>query len=268
MQHLLSLTKSLDKLRFSLPNLLPASGLENLNRWHTPSALLYLYQEFFPENWYASSSSLYPQEPDIHSPRELEFINNVNQQLFPLDEWDLELANSQEQYLDRIPVPALGIDWAYCLSNEEMSLDELEVPLQLLLPLTDCGNYACISLGANQWYTDVWEINLQQLPSRSCIDENLLNSLCAVYGEPITFLLEVLNVLDYNTNNPLLDFSHETEEAKWFDWNPENLRTLAQAYQEVPPILERVFALFEWLETDNSNFHQILQIWNNSVRKF
>lgn len=266
MQHLLSVTAASEFLRLVVPIYHPKAAAEYLEPLANTAALLHLYQHFFPDNWRCSTASIYSSSREEHSPREMEFLELVNDCLFEI-EWHIQFSDEQERLM-QIPVLPCGIDWGAWLENE--SLDSLEPGEQLLLLLSDNGRFYVESLANNEgleWYQDAFGIKLKNLAQPEAVNYELLKRLCNEAGEPLTALPETINMLNYNTGNPFLDASNEMGNTEWMDWSVENVVTLAKAWIEKDAVQKRVYGLRCWVEKEScKNFKKVIKLWNCAAK--
>lgn len=127
MQHFLSVTAASQFLRLAVPMYYPKRAAEYLEPIVNTATLLYLYQHFFPDDWRCSTASIYSNSRQEHSPREMEFLELVNERLFEI-EWHIQFSDEQERLM-QIPVLPCGMDWGAWIENE--GLDSLEPGEQL-----------------------------------------------------------------------------------------------------------------------------------------
>lgn len=90
---ILSVSQAIGALRHSDPVTKPIEAIEFLPQTLNTVQILNLYQHFFPTEFATSTSSIYSDSPDLHSPRELEFFIRLNEtELIPISPWQLEIA--------------------------------------------------------------------------------------------------------------------------------------------------------------------------------
>lgn len=224
--------------------------------------LLALYQQFFPNEFASSRASLYPNpQTEGHSDREIEFLERVNQHLFPIHEWVLETA--YEERISTIPVIGVGVDL-----NDEEGLEYLRPGWQILLPMSADGRYVLESLEAGEWYESEFGISFLSIVTPDAVDEKRLRKQCRQAGEPIKYLPLTLKVIDHCTGNIWLD----AYDGDYFDyshthlvWSSRSINYLTRQWQQKESITSRTDELIDWLEEDlRTHFQQLLVLWNQS----
>lgn len=240
--------------------------------------LLFLYSYYFLQQYSQSRASVYPnleenEEWSKYTDRELEFLQLVNDNLFPLGYLDY-LLEEQMYFIEpsRILVTPLGMGQ---LENYEMSYCDLAIGDRALLPMSILGRE-----NLEHWhnhlgedcYSEWFDAEFPSIPTMNEIDHpNNINyqkfrRLCFKAGAPVCYLPLTLKLLDQNTNNIWLD-----EDGGWtqgmdgttLDWSIENIDYLYREYLKARRILDAVGYLIDWLENDlTTNFLYIVRIWN------
>ncbi len=255
-----------------------SNAVEYLEQRELRYQLLFLYSHFFPRQYARSEASVYPclEEEDgllRYTEREIEFLQLVHRDLFPLNYLDYLLEERVDFIEPRsILVTPLGMGQ---LEDYEMSYCDLALGDKILLPMSTIGrenlehwqNY----LGEN-CYGEWFKAELSSPPIMAeiahphSIDLKQLRRMCFQNRKPLCYLPLTLRLLDLNTRNIWLD-----EEGGWLqgrsgttlDWSFENVIYLHREYLKAQRILDAAGSLINWLETDlNTNFQSILQIWN------
>ncbi|MDJ0596726.1 MAG: hypothetical protein QNJ72_43320 [Pleurocapsa sp. MO_226.B13] len=240
--------------------------------------LLFLYSYYFPQQYSQSRASVYPnleenEEWLKYTERELEFLQLVNDNLFPLGYLDY-LLEEQMYFIEpsRILVTPLGMGQ---LEDYEMSYCDLAIGDRALLPMSILGRE-----NLEHWqnhlgedcYSEWFDAEFPSMPPMNEIAHpNNINykkfrRLCFKAGAPVCYLPITLKLLEQNTNNIWLD-----EDGGWtqgrsgttLDWSIENIDYLHREYLKARRILDAVGYLIDWLENDlTTNFLYIVRIWN------
>ena len=240
--------------------------------------LLFLYSYYFPQQYSQSRASVYPnleenEEWSKYTDRELEFLQLINDNLFPLGYLDY-LLEEQMYFIEpsRILVTPLGMGQ---LEDYEMSYCDLAIGDKALLPMSILGRenleHWQNHLGEdcyNEWFDAEFPSMppMNEIAHPNNINYKKLRRLCFKAGSPVCYLPLTLNLLDQNTNNIWLD-----EDGGWtqgmegttINWSIENIDYLHREYLKAQRILDAVGFLIDWLENDlTTNFLYIVKIWN------
>ena len=240
--------------------------------------LLFLYSYYFPQQYSQSKASVYPnleenEECSKYTDRELEFLQLINDNLFPLGYLDY-LLEEQMYFIEpsRILVTPLGMGQ---LEDYEMSYCDLAIGDKALLPMSILGRenleHWQNHLGEdcyNEWFDAEFPSMppMNEIAHPNNINYKKLRRLCFKAGSPVCYLPLTLNLLDQNTNNIWLD-----EDGGWtqgmegttINWSIENIDYLHREYLKARRILDAVGSLIDWLENDlTTNFLYIVRIWN------
>ena len=240
--------------------------------------LLFLYSYYFPKQFSQSTALIY-LDPKIdeewlkYTERELEFLQLVNDNLFPLGYLDY-LLEEQMYFIEpsRILVTPLGMGQ---LEDYEMSYCDLAIGDKALLPMSILGRenleHWQNHLGEdcyNEWFDAEFPSMppMNEIAHPNNINYKKLRRLCFKAGAPVCYLPITLKLLEQNTNNIWLD-----EDGGWtqgmegttLDWSIENIDYLHREYLKARRILDAVGYLIDWLENDlTTNFLYIVRIWN------
>ncbi|MEM9510835.1 MAG: hypothetical protein AAGA16_24725 [Cyanobacteria bacterium P01_E01_bin.35] len=258
------------------------SGINNAIKYLEQRALRYqllsLYSYYFPQQYSQSRASVYPDPEEDrewlkYTERELEFLQLINDNLFPLGYLDY-LLEEQMYFIEpsRILVTPLGMGQ---LEDYEMSYCDLAIGDKAFLPMSILGrenlehwqNYLAEDC-YNEWFDAEFPSmpKMNEIAHPNGINYKKLRSLCSKAGLPVCYLPLTLKLLDQNTNNVWLD-----EDGGWtqgmegttFDWSTANVNYLHREYLKARKILDAVGFLIDWLENDlTTNFLYIVKIWN------
>ena len=263
------------------------SGIDNAVEYLEQRALRYqllsLYSYYFPEQYNQSNASTYPNLKDDeqwlkYTEREIEFLQLVNDSLFPLGYLDY-LIEEQTYFIEpnSILVTPLGMGQ---LEDYEMSYCDLAMGDKALLPMSTLGRE-----NLEHWqnhlgedcYSEWFIAEFSSMPTMSeiahpnSINYCQLRHLCFEAGTPVCYLPITLKLLEQNTNNIWLD-----EDGGWsqgisgttLDWSIENVNYLHREYLKAQRILDVVGSLIDWLESDlTTNFQYIVKIWNQCTSR-
>ncbi len=260
---LLNAPEAIHRLRQVKNILTPDEAVEYLENRFNTYRLLALYQHFFPDEFANSTAipyqdNLNSESEDNHSPREIEFLYLISENLFPLSEYQLECAH--EERLHQIPLIPMGCDW---IGHED--IESLRTGWQILLPLSTEGRYWFELMEGKEWYEDELGVSWSEITHPDKIDMALLKKLSSRAANPLKFFPKALQLLNYESNNIWLDTSAANELQDSFPWTVENINLLKSEWQNAKVILDQVYDLIEWLEQDLKNhFELILAVWNTS----
>lgn len=178
-------TEAIYRLRTYEPHLALSrlQALELLEDRLTTYRLLALYQTFFPDQFAASTRSIYPVG-ERHSDREVEFLQLLAKHCFPVSFWTIEQA--YESRIEAIPVLDMGIDW-----HQEDALELLKDEWKILIPLTLEGRYWFESVDHDcvEWYEAEFGISFDRIRHPDQVPPKLLRQRCMKAGSPLSFCL-------------------------------------------------------------------------------
>lgn len=254
------------------------NAVEYLEQRELRYQLLSLYSHFFPHQYSQSKAAVYPgldKDDDLlqYTEREIEFLQLVHRDLFPLNYLDY-LLEEQVYFIDprSILVTPLGMGQ---LEDYEMSYCDLALGDKILLPMSTIGRE-----NLEHWqnhlgedcYSEWFDGELSSPPTMAeiahpdLVDFKRLRRMCFQAKKPLCYLPFTLRLLDLNTRNIWLD-----EEGGWLqgmegttlDWSKENVNYLHREYLKAQRILDAAGSLINWLEADlNTNFQSVLRLWN------
>ncbi|MEG4301704.1 hypothetical protein [Microcoleus sp. D3_18a_C4] len=258
---ILSVSQAIAGLRHSYPVTKPIEAIEFLQQTLNSIQILNLYQHFFPTEFTTSTSSIYSDSPDIHSPRELEFFSRLDEtELIPISPWQLEIA--QEERLDELLIEPWGLDW---LSYEDYDIESLAPEWQILLPLTSKGLDWLTENDAQDWYEEEFNVLFSHVLPPDSINYLQFQELCSLADFPIKLVPIVLSFLNYSTGNIWLDGCAQ-DEYQFREWTVENLISLSAQWQSAKEVITQAQQVIDWLATDRPRrFQQILELWNKST---
>lgn len=227
---------------------------------------LKLYQHYFPVEFAASNTSLFPVSGShdtsegawVYSPREVEFFYLVNERLFPLDldtmfEYDLDegirsdmihleysghgFAVEDNDYTD------YGLGWQLVASIFSYFASSLETPD------TPAGR--------------AYERLLAKLDHSRPVDSDVLKELCWAEGAApeLTYLPLARDVLNHNTDNCFIDpdYTYPVEDAMWSE-GEEIIDFLTEAHKKAHRIWDDCEILMEWIEKSPKNYRKVIEV--------
>ena len=187
-----------------------SNAVEYLEQRELRYQLLSLYSHFFPQQYAQSEASVYPEldEEDgflRYTEREIEFLQLVHRDLFPLNYLDY-LLEERVYFIEprSILVTPLGMGQ---LEDYEMSYYDLALGDKILLPMTSIGRE-----NLENWqnhlgeycYGEWFEAEIFSPPTMAeiahpdSIDFKKLRHLCFQNRKPICYLPLTLRLLDLN----------------------------------------------------------------------
>jgi hypothetical protein len=250
---------------FRLP-VTPHVALDMLRATLEPYQLLALYKHYFPTEYAKSKARLFVQDKEVYSPGEYEFFALVNECLFPLAYWFMdmteadfaEMGDGDPERESNIPVWPIGYD------PEENYFGELSLGLRFVLALSGMDRP-----GKGDDYgfepelvEDMWELPMA--------DGNLIQELlrrCEEIPEPLKSLPQAIAYVWKETGNPWLDAYEDTALGPTIqqDWSREGVDWLLEHFDAATGIKRRVEALFEWLEESFENRCEALLLYSDCV---
>ncbi|MBW4632976.1 MAG: hypothetical protein KME30_14065 [Iphinoe sp. HA4291-MV1] len=220
--------------------------LENLSQ---KANLLGLYQKLFPEQWSESTTLLnrktYPN--CIYSDREIEFLQLVNSNLFPIE--FIDEIEAYKEYENLVILPQ-RLEWW----ND--NFEDLEISEKFLLSVMGNG------YSLKDWQEE-FGFEPKCLTNDEDIDLQKLVKICNKLKSPIKYLVTSLMILDYSTGNIWLDTTYET--GYWWEWSEENIILLAEQWQEAIIMLKHFQELTDWIEASVTNRKKLVRIWNQAA---
>ena len=269
------------KLRQYKPITSPIQAISYLEERLLTYQLDIIYQHFFPAEFAQSTASEYPddlKDPKAYSPKEMELLDLINENLFPINTW---YHNQSNQRLYAIPLIAEGIDW----EAEEFDPMYLSLGWQALSALClegrrwiegydyDLDGEDSGELAENaDCYFSVTGAAFNSIASPEKVNKNRFKKLCAKAKHPFNLLPLAIELMEHKSGNIWLDLYFSgldyDERASGLLWTVENVQLLATAYQECTEIWQKINQLIDWLESDiEPNFQEVLKLWNRSSRR-
>ncbi|MDJ0706532.1 MAG: hypothetical protein QNJ46_24945 [Leptolyngbyaceae cyanobacterium MO_188.B28] len=243
----------------------PAQCLEFLSVRRIRYQVLHSYQTLFPSAFAASQSNPYPEQDDLPSDREVEFMRRIDQTLFPLSwmDWD----DCYEHLLSGPLVEPHGIDWW------ETSLDEFRGGWQLLMAFSESIHdiWSGYEETLITYLQAAFNLSLGHMTPFERIDMIALQQLFKPQPIPIRYLPLALQVIEHDTGNVWLDAcSSDYEYSAWddqrYDWSPQTLRILAIDFRYAKLLLARCDQLADWLEVDTKRIYFLIDLWNQAAK--
>ena len=242
-------------------------ALEYLQEHLARYRLLSLYRDFFPREFAQSQTSPYSLNECERSPKEWEFLNLVNDRLFPLTYLDIEECVNDVIPPHLILVTPVGLGWI-----DDESIETLRAGFSALLPLTASSRHYLEEMDAfgEEWYREEFDETLAfaNIAHPSAIDARQFRRICCQQGKPIQYAPLTLKLVDFSTGNVWLD-----EPGGWMNgvygtmlaWSPENVRFLSRKYIQAERIIHAIDPFLDWLEADLPlRLRRIIDLWNSA----
>ena len=259
-----------------------SNAIEYLSQRELRYQLLYLYSHFFPLQYAKSNASIYSsleenEDSLRYTQREAEFLQLVNDNLFPLNYLDYIL-EEQTYFVEPhlILITPLGMGQ---MEDYEMSYCDLALGDRILLPMSTLGRenleHWWNHLRENcygEWFEGEFStpLRINNIAHPQTIDFKKLRHLCFQAPVPLCYLPLTIRLLDLDTKNIWLDEDggwSQGMEGTMLNWSKENVVYLHREFLKAQRILDAVGSFISWLETDlSTNFKYILQIWNQCSR--
>jgi hypothetical protein len=205
--------------------------------------MLQLYQHYYPDEYQQSKASVKVTSLESYSEKELEFLNLLDEQFFPLP---LLLAESER--ISYIPVEPLGTSWYYD------NFEELGATEKFLMSLIH-------GLDNDTWNDLEGELGQDLPPAASYINYPKLSQEAKKVRGTIALLPIALDMLTQSTGNLWLDISYENDIVD-AHWSAEVIDTLRESYTEAQTILQKYREFIEWLDSDTANCIKVVRLWN------
>ena len=221
-------------------------GIWYLEELSEQITLLALYKELFPVEWLQSTTPLTQHShPGDYSDREVEFLELVNELLFPL-EWLEDFRECSERYIE-IPIYTQNTNWW------DMSLEDLNLTEQFLLSLLGYGH------PQEEWILH-FGFNPKKLVTVAEVDWEKLYLLCQQASPALSFFYDVLCIIDRSTGCIWLDTTNEFCDS--LPWTKESLLHLAEQWEVSQEYWQKIRQFSEWLESSISHRKQVIKLWN------
>lgn len=214
---------------------------------------LALYRTYFPEKYVASTQRAFPIDDEAYSPLEAEFLDLVNEHLFPIHLEFMLYAAAPDERSMMIPVRSLGVDWY------NLEADDLPAGWHLLLYLAgeikgeeffalqpDLQQRADSPLRGMPWPQVSWE-DFEAYWKKAAKELHpsvayLPNALDLVFGETGNILL------DSNDEMPIEDCM----------WTKEHMDLLIAESRDADRIVNNINEFTEWIGSDPDHLAIIL----------
>ena len=237
-----------DLISYKLP-LTVREGISYLTDLNHKTVLLALYQHYFPNQWASSTvDCLHCSIGDsLYSDREIEFLTLVNDRLFPLGE--VENFLDRDERIFEIPLYPQNTDWY------EVEIEQLISTEQFLISV----------LGSGYELVD-WEIIFGFIPEKLLSNEQMswqkLKQLCRLQIAPLSYLYDVLSLIDPSTGCIWLDIVYENYEC--LIWNRESVDYLIKHWKIAQNYLAKMEKFDNWLQVSINNRQEVITLWNNA----
>jgi len=233
-----------EKAKFEwLANSETSIAIEYLEAIQQRATMLQLYRHYYPDEYRESKNNTKFRVFE-YSKKEIEFINLVNENFFPVT----YLMIDSERVRD-IPIEPLGTWWYYD------EFDGLGVTEKFLMSLV------------NNYENDTWvdfEVELEEdfpIPTDRIDYSKLTEEAEKIEGMLSQFPVAV-DVLTQSTGNIWLDITNESEIYDC-EWKIEAIEILKESYKEAGKIMEQYAKFVEWLDQDAENCVKVVRLWNS-----
>ena len=233
-----------DLISFKLP-LTVREGLLYLTDLNQKTVLLALYQHYFPNQWASSIVDFLhcSTKDSLYSDREIEFLTLVNDRLFPIGE--VENFLDRDERILEIPLYPQNTDWY------DVELEQLISTEQFLISVLGCG-YELVD----------WEIMFGFIPEKLLSNEQIswqkLKQLCRLQIAPLSYLYDVLSLIDHSTGCIWLDIVYENYEC--LIWNRESVDYLIKDWKIAQTYLAKMEKFDDWLQLSISNRQEVIAV--------
>ncbi len=224
--------------------------------------LLYLYRRIFPDD-YATSQASEEIDPDWnYSPREVEFLEMVDDRLFPLDLHFMSEAGANGDratemiYLVPYAMPwwydafeGLSLGWqALRLLSGTMTSDEAPQLVATMDRLSPAGRTRLLAASL---------VMARASPEQF----DALRMRFLRRDPPFSGFGQVLALYQYRTGNPWLDTDTDSEILyEGACWCEEHIAEIAQSYQAAQIYEQQVNDFATWLAEDSHRLSQLLAL--------
>ena len=193
------------------------------------------------------------REREPYSPKEIEFLELVDQKLFPIY---LDYYLDGEEREETIYIPNFGPDsWG-------MEWDDLHGGWQILLKLT--GH---LEVGRFKDVEDCHQAALAEIfmtLEGSQVDWAKLEERCRSQEEPLASLPLAFEMLEHDTGNIFLDPTDETP-ADNLEWAVTDIDFLIQQFEQAQAMLDKTNKLLDWLTTSPAHLQEVINLWNECL---
>ena len=213
-----------------------------------------LYRKIFPKEWKASGASFQRTGyNDCHTEREIEFIELVNENYFPLCSW-LDWSDFR---FDHIPVESVNYD----LCCDEYEWQHFRPCLQFAICAflwrdTDISDENWTEMLAS------FEVRFEDLPQIERATP-LFSVLDAERDNPkIRRFIHLIEFIYHDSGNPFIDTTY-CQPQDLYEWSQENLEKLKTDYAGVKDYFASMDGIDEDIASNaHSTFKELITIWN------
>ncbi len=242
------LRHSIDYLRFRARNFNAVAALETIEKFVAEQQKYLLFQEFFPEEWKLSRSSLFKTGfYENYTERTNEFFGLVNDKLFPvLVGWYEE----PEAELDIFNIFSLNVD--FCCDEVECEYLQVSYVAALLIFNYDEDIW--------DYWKQNYELKKEDFPA---INQKPFDKIWELEKTGrIGLYLNIFEVVDHSTGNPWLD----TTNCRYYEnysWNEETVQFLSRSFNEAQEMLKKTELLDELIEANPKEIlSEMVTLWN------
>lgn len=213
-----------------------------------------LYRKIFPKQWKASKASFRQSGyNDCHTEREIEFIELVNENYFPLCSW-LDWSDFR---FDHIPIESVNYD--FCC--DEYEWQHFRPCLQFAICAflwrdTDISdeNWTETLASYNVEYKSLPQIE-SSTPPFSALNEGRADP-------KIRRFIHLIEFIFHDSGNPFIDTTY-CQPLELYEWTLNNLEKLKADYAGVKDYFESMDSIDEDIARDaRSTFKELITIWN------
>ncbi len=213
-----------------------------------------LYRKIFPKEWKASRASFHRAGyNDCHTEREIEFIELVNENYFPLCSW-LDWSDFR---FDHIPVESVNYD----LCCDEYEWQHFRPCLQFAICAflwrdTDISDENWTEMLAS------FDVRFEDLPQIERATP-LFSVLDAERDNPkIRRFIHLIEFIYHDSGNPFIDTTY-CQPQDLYEWSQENLEKLKTDYAGVKDYFASMDGIDEDIASNaHSTFKELITIWN------
>ncbi len=254
----LTALEALRRYRLPLPF---ADAHDYLCRTLQSIQLLSLYRIYFPEEYARSKKRPFPTDEEAYSPMETEFVELVDERLFPLHTEFMLYGSGPDERSIVIPVRSLGMDWWNVDYDDlspgwrlilflvgEMHGDDLTLHQPELRPGGDSPLRGLV------WQNVEWDIFEERWKKAA---QTLHPSVASV---PLA-----VKMAYHDTENAFLDTTDEMPLEDCY-WNREDMDFLITHYRQADTMIDQINELLEWLGADPEHLQAVLSLLKEDRR--
>lgn len=215
---------------------------------------LAMYRAYFPDKYASSTQRAFPVDEEAYSPLEAEFLDLVNEYLFPIHLEFMLYASAREERSLTIPVRSMGMDWW------NMETDDLSAGWHLLLYLAgEIKGDAFFTLQPH--FHQEADSPLSGIPwpqiSWSTFETYWKEAAKELHSS-VAYLPRAIELVYGETENVLLDSNDETPIEDCL-WTRQDMEFLINEYRAAEQIINNVNELTEWIGSDPAHLDSILR---------